>query len=122
MALTETALRLGTVPLPAFNCCHRRALAVLCCWLPAPVLLQASPGRSSQRGAVLAEQPSASAEAGESTGDGAFHPRHRHSSPGLCANFTVSLCKEPPARPAVAMAFPALPGAWPLQTLGVNKG
>lgn len=28
MALTETALQLGTVPLPAFNRCHERELAV----------------------------------------------------------------------------------------------
>ena len=43
-------------------------LLSLLCWLSVPVLLQASPGRSSQQGAVLAEQPSASIEGRESTG------------------------------------------------------
>lgn len=65
MALIETALQLGSVPLPASSCCHKHELAV---WIPAPVLLQARPSCSSPQGAVLAEQPGVGVEAGESTG------------------------------------------------------
>lgn len=124
MALTETALRLGTVPLPAFNRCHKRELAVSLLLAPSTCPSPGSswPWQPAKGCAGFSRAAECQRRSWGVHGDGAFHPRQRHSGPGLCASFTVGLCKEPLARPAAAMAFPALPGACPLQTLRVNKG
>lgn len=59
------------------------SLLALCCWLSAPVLPQASPSCSSQQGAVLAEQQSAGAEAGDRPRRRRFPPAAFRPSP-LC--------------------------------------